>query len=89
MISAPSEDDYSFQQQLSALTGQDCHLGEQPNTVSALSFLMRYGNVVADSGYTSGHQDQEMQIKPQAFITCLTKVTLRLYKGNKTQVNIE
>ncbi|KAM4528365.1 coiled-coil domain-containing protein 80 isoform 1-T2 [Odontesthes bonariensis] len=27
LISAPSEDDYSFQQQLSALTGQECHLG--------------------------------------------------------------
>ncbi|XP_037607814.1 coiled-coil domain-containing protein 80 [Sebastes umbrosus] len=27
LISAPSEDDYSFQQQLSALRGQECHLG--------------------------------------------------------------
>ncbi|TKS84574.1 Coiled-coil domain-containing protein 80 [Collichthys lucidus] len=27
LISAPSEDDYSFQQQLSALSGQECHLG--------------------------------------------------------------
>ncbi|KAM9734410.1 coiled-coil domain-containing protein 80 [Menidia menidia] len=27
LISAPSEDDYSFQQQLSALTGQECELG--------------------------------------------------------------
>ncbi|TNN71366.1 Coiled-coil domain-containing protein 80 [Liparis tanakae] len=27
LISAPSEDDYSFQQQLSALSGQQCHLG--------------------------------------------------------------
>ncbi|KAM8743124.1 coiled-coil domain-containing protein 80 isoform 2-T2 [Acanthopagrus schlegelii] len=27
LISAPSEDDYSFQQQLSALNGQECHLG--------------------------------------------------------------
>ncbi|XP_030004347.1 coiled-coil domain-containing protein 80 isoform X1 [Sphaeramia orbicularis] len=27
LISAPSEDDYSFQQQLSALSGQDCQLG--------------------------------------------------------------
>ncbi|XP_077352593.1 coiled-coil domain-containing protein 80 isoform X2 [Festucalex cinctus] len=27
IISAPSEDDYSFQQQLSALNGQECHLG--------------------------------------------------------------
>ncbi|KAK2819062.1 hypothetical protein Q5P01_024623 [Channa striata] len=27
LISAPSEDDYSFQQQLSALGGQECHLG--------------------------------------------------------------
>ncbi|KAI3362388.1 hypothetical protein L3Q82_012690 [Scortum barcoo] len=27
LISAPSADDYSFQQQLSALSGQDCHLG--------------------------------------------------------------
>ncbi|XP_010735397.3 coiled-coil domain-containing protein 80 [Larimichthys crocea] len=27
LISAPSEDDYSFQQQLSALSGQGCHLG--------------------------------------------------------------
>ncbi|KAM6902249.1 coiled-coil domain-containing protein 80 [Xenentodon cancila] len=27
VISAPSEDDYSFQQQLSALSGQQCHLG--------------------------------------------------------------
>ncbi|KAM3874346.1 coiled-coil domain-containing protein 80 [Diretmus argenteus] len=27
LISTPSEDDYSFQQQLSALRGQDCHMG--------------------------------------------------------------
>ncbi|KAM6901296.1 coiled-coil domain-containing protein 80 [Lycodopsis pacificus] len=27
LISAPSEDDYSFQQQVSALSGQECHLG--------------------------------------------------------------
>lgn len=27
LISAPAEDDYSLQQQLSALTGQECHLG--------------------------------------------------------------
>ncbi|XP_076020130.1 coiled-coil domain-containing protein 80 [Genypterus blacodes] len=27
LISAPSEDDYSFQQQLTALNGQQCHLG--------------------------------------------------------------
>ncbi|KAI9524720.1 hypothetical protein NQZ68_016729 [Dissostichus eleginoides] len=27
LISAPSEDDYSFQQQLSTLSGQGCHLG--------------------------------------------------------------
>ncbi|XP_058474036.1 coiled-coil domain-containing protein 80 [Solea solea] len=27
IISAPSEDDYSFQQQLSAIRGQECHLG--------------------------------------------------------------
>ncbi|XP_022061881.2 coiled-coil domain-containing protein 80 [Acanthochromis polyacanthus] len=27
LISAPSEDDYSFQQQISALSGQECHLG--------------------------------------------------------------
>ncbi|XP_071322866.1 coiled-coil domain-containing protein 80 [Trachinotus anak] len=27
LVSAPSEDDYSFQQQLSALSGQECHLG--------------------------------------------------------------
>ncbi|XP_068561584.1 coiled-coil domain-containing protein 80 [Cebidichthys violaceus] len=27
LLSAPSEDDYSFQQQLSALSGQRCHLG--------------------------------------------------------------
>ncbi|XP_035524147.1 coiled-coil domain-containing protein 80 [Morone saxatilis] len=27
LISAPSKDDYSFQQQLSALSGQECHLG--------------------------------------------------------------
>lgn len=27
LISAPSEDDYSFQQQLTALRGQECHLG--------------------------------------------------------------
>ncbi|XP_060917543.1 coiled-coil domain-containing protein 80 [Labrus mixtus] len=27
LVSAPSEDDYSFQQQLSALRGQECHLG--------------------------------------------------------------
>ncbi|XP_047424945.1 coiled-coil domain-containing protein 80 [Mugil cephalus] len=27
LISAPVEDDYSFQQQLSALNGQECHLG--------------------------------------------------------------
>ncbi|KAM7392999.1 hypothetical protein PAMA_007899 [Pampus argenteus] len=27
LVSAPSEDDYSFQQQLSALNGQQCHLG--------------------------------------------------------------
>lgn len=27
LISAPSEDDYSLQQQLSALSGQECHLG--------------------------------------------------------------
>ncbi|XP_051907486.1 coiled-coil domain-containing protein 80 [Hippocampus zosterae] len=27
IISAPAEDDYSFQQQLSALNGQECHLG--------------------------------------------------------------
>lgn len=28
LVSAPSEDDYSFQQQLSALNGQECHLGQ-------------------------------------------------------------
>ncbi|XP_061554787.1 coiled-coil domain-containing protein 80 isoform X1 [Phycodurus eques] len=27
IVSAPAEDDYSFQQQLSALNGQECHLG--------------------------------------------------------------
>ncbi|XP_061763735.1 coiled-coil domain-containing protein 80 isoform X2 [Nerophis ophidion] len=27
LVSAPAEDDYSFQQQLSALHGQECHLG--------------------------------------------------------------
>ncbi|XP_057675835.1 coiled-coil domain-containing protein 80 [Corythoichthys intestinalis] len=27
LVSAPAEDDYSFQQQLSALNGQECHLG--------------------------------------------------------------
>ncbi|XP_042365181.1 coiled-coil domain-containing protein 80 [Plectropomus leopardus] len=27
LISAPSKDDYSFQQQISALSGQECHLG--------------------------------------------------------------
>ncbi|XP_071769668.1 coiled-coil domain-containing protein 80 [Centroberyx gerrardi] len=27
LISAPSEDDYSFQQQLTALSGQECHMG--------------------------------------------------------------
>ncbi|XP_029921695.1 coiled-coil domain-containing protein 80 [Myripristis murdjan] len=27
LISAPSEDDYSFQQQLSAFNGQECHMG--------------------------------------------------------------
>ncbi|CAK6959366.1 coiled-coil domain-containing protein 80 [Scomber scombrus] len=27
LVSAPSEDDYSFQQQLTALNGQECHLG--------------------------------------------------------------
>ncbi|XP_059214188.1 coiled-coil domain-containing protein 80 [Centropristis striata] len=27
LISAPSQEDYSFQQQLSALSGQECHLG--------------------------------------------------------------
>lgn len=29
VISAPSEDDYSFQQQHSALSGQECHLGQE------------------------------------------------------------
>lgn len=32
IISAPSEDDYSFQQQLSALSGQECHLGQCHST---------------------------------------------------------
>lgn len=29
LISAPSEDDYSFQQQISALSGQECQLGNK------------------------------------------------------------
>ncbi|KAG7223932.1 hypothetical protein INR49_015188, partial [Caranx melampygus] len=37
LISAPSEDDYSFQQQLTALNGQECHLGHSQSEVEPLS----------------------------------------------------
>lgn len=85
VISAPSEMDYSFQQQLSALAGQECHLGENPNTLSVVSFfnvsLMPYGNVMAESGYTSDHQ--EMQTEPNALETCLPKDNMTTLQGVK------
>ncbi|KAK5620199.1 hypothetical protein CRENBAI_000696 [Crenichthys baileyi] len=37
LISAPSEDDYSFQQQISALSGQECQLGRSQSEVEPLS----------------------------------------------------
>lgn len=56
LISAPAEDDYSFQQQISALSGQECSLGKCHATTSALIFdALR--NVAAESHFPSNHQD--------------------------------
>ncbi|RVE65718.1 hypothetical protein OJAV_G00119180 [Oryzias javanicus] len=45
LISAPSEDDYSFQQQRSALIGQECHLG-----IRHFALLRLFGNGEKASG---------------------------------------
>ncbi|XP_036070320.1 coiled-coil domain-containing protein 80 isoform X2 [Oryzias melastigma] len=45
LISAPSEDDYSFQQQRSALIGQECHLG-----IRHFALLKLFGNGERASG---------------------------------------
>ncbi|MEQ2261888.1 hypothetical protein XENORESO_017427 [Xenotaenia resolanae] len=53
LISAPSEDDYSFQQQISALSGQECQLGKFNCLLSSLSFLVHYRNILAEFSFYS------------------------------------
>uniref|UniRef100_A0A8C7XKT4 Coiled-coil domain containing 80 like 2 n=1 Tax=Oryzias sinensis TaxID=183150 RepID=A0A8C7XKT4_9TELE len=61
LISAPSEDDYSFQQQRSALIGQECHLG-----IRHFALLKLFGNGEKASGTVelfplNGHSQSEVE----------------------------
>nr|XP_019937182.1 PREDICTED: coiled-coil domain-containing protein 80-like isoform X2 [Paralichthys olivaceus] len=61
LISAPSEDDYSFQQQLSALNGQKCHLGIRHFAMLKLTGTGNKASGTVELFPLNGHSQSEVE----------------------------
>ncbi|KAM8827427.1 coiled-coil domain-containing protein 80 isoform 2-T2 [Spinachia spinachia] len=61
LVSAPSEDDYSFQQQLSALTGQECHLGIRHFAMLKLTGTGDKASGAVELYPLNGHSQREVE----------------------------
>ncbi|KAK5851930.1 hypothetical protein PBY51_023443 [Eleginops maclovinus] len=61
LISAPSEDDYSFQQQLSALSGQKCHLGIRHFALLKLTGTGNQASGTVELFPLNGHSQSEVE----------------------------
>ncbi|KAJ4926018.1 hypothetical protein JOQ06_008203 [Pogonophryne albipinna] len=61
LISAPSEDDYSFQQQLSALSGQGCHLGIRHFAMLKLIGIGNKASGTVELLPLNGHSQSEVE----------------------------
>lgn len=61
LISAPSEDDYSFQQQLSALSGQQCHLGIRHFAMLKLTGTGNKASGTVELFPLNGHSQSEVE----------------------------
>ncbi|XP_038590666.1 coiled-coil domain-containing protein 80 isoform X1 [Micropterus salmoides] len=61
LISAPSDDDYSFQQQLTALSGQDCHLGIRHFAMLKLTGAGHKASGTVELFPLNGHSQSEVE----------------------------
>ncbi|XP_029940132.1 coiled-coil domain-containing protein 80 [Salarias fasciatus] len=71
LISAPSEDDYSLQQQLSALSGQGCHLGIRHFAMLKLTGSGQKASGTVELFPLNGRSQSEVETLPREMVNNL------------------